>query len=138
MKNILNYIYSHEAVTEEITSQLTKNFTKLHTFFPYQFYNLSLTVKRQVLGGSFSSSLCNRENNLKYIKTFVEISITSCKLCEMFLEEKFLQQISAHVSVQPNGKRNSVLISNSALWSQATLVFAIKELNVSTLLFIQI
>jgi len=39
-------------------------------------------------GDSFSSSVCNRENNLKYIKTSVDIITTSCKLCEMFLEEK--------------------------------------------------
>lgn len=55
----------------------------------------------------------------------------------MFLEKKILKQFKGLVSFQPNGKRKSVLISNSALWSQATLVFAIKELNVSILLFIQ-
>lgn len=118
-------------------SFLKKHFTKLHTFFPYRFYNLSFTGKCQVSWGSFSSR--NRESNLKYIKTFVDVIITSCKLSGMFLEgKKNLKQFSALVSPQPNSKRNSVLICNSALWSQATLVFAVKDLNVSTLLFIQI
>lgn len=56
----------------------------------------------------------------------------------MFVEKKILKQLRALVSLQPNSKRSSVLIANSALWSQATRVFVIKELNVSTLLFIQI
>lgn len=69
---------------------------------------------------------------------FVDNISISCKLCETFLEEKICKQVSVHISLQQNGRRNNILVSNSALWSQATFVFAIKEQNVSTLLFIQI
>lgn len=67
---------------------------------------------------------------------FVDNIGISCKLCETFLEEKICKQVSVHISLQQNGRRNNILIF--ALWSQATFVFAIKEQNVSTLLFIQI